>query len=157
MRMMAAWQTDHPGWSHTVKTSARLSSKAEPSRSEHLKNAWTSANLKPSKAAFLTGLDCEHMCEWMSAFVFLHEKLHGYTFEINVLILRKSLSMKATWSVSVIPSWEGKVREQSVLTKDSVCQANSWAGTDRCTVTPANGMGEHMPLPLSQKRCKYWL
>lgn len=46
--------------------------------------------------------------------------------------------------MSVIPSWEGKVQEQSVLAEDSVCQANSWAGTDRHTVTLANGMGEHI-------------
>lgn len=72
------------------------------------------------------------------------KSVKSYMFEISVLILRESLSVKATWSVSVIPSWEGKVQEHSVLAEDSVCQANSRAGTGRCPVTPANGTGGHI-------------
>lgn len=141
--MIAALKIDHPGRGHRVNLGqAFIMSQAFPEWKK--KNPMNFCKPQLSKAAFsfqLMGLNC--WFEWMSAFVFLYEKLQGYTFEINVLILRESLSMKATWSMSVILSWEEKVQGQSVLAKDSVCQANSWAGTDGRMITPANGTGGH--------------
>lgn len=63
-------------WPHRVKSQYKaqpgFSSAAGPSRSEQKCMNFCKPQL--SKAAFLfqlTGLNCEYMCEWMSAFVFL--------------------------------------------------------------------------------------
>lgn len=146
--MIAALKIDHPGRGHRVNLGPAFIwrqafsewKKKEEKNHELLQ---TSAQ----QGGFLVSTDGIELLvwlnEWKSTFVFLLEKLQGYTFEINVLILWESLSMKATWSTSVIPSWEAKVQGQSVLAKDCVCQANSWAGTHGRMITPANGTGGH--------------
>lgn len=94
------------------------------------------------------------MCEWMGAFVFPHEKVHGCTLESGVLILSESISMKSTWSTSMIPSWE---------VNGSGTKCSGWRLFVRQTEELAqNGVWPRRPVaqvktsPLSQKCQRRW-
>lgn len=139
----------------TVQTLARLSSEAEalPKKASAWKNVWTSAKSQLGEAAFLfqlTGLRLRvHV--WMNGRVCaaaLKKEKKNNNARLDIWNqcfnpVREPYPWKATWSGSAIHSWDGEVRGQSVLAKESVCQANSGAGTHRCTARPANDTGEH--------------
>lgn len=93
-----------------------------PSEYEEKKKKSTNVcKLHLSGAAHLfqmTGLGCEHMCEWMSALVFLHEKpkrVHIWNQSFNPL---RKLYYRSHMMYVCETSWEGKVQGQSVLAKD---------------------------------------
>lgn len=66
--MIAAGQIDHPGWGQPVSLSQAFI-RRQAVWKWMLEKCMKFCELKLSKAAFLTGLYCEYMCEWMSVCV----------------------------------------------------------------------------------------
>lgn len=66
--MIAAGQIDHPGWGQPVSLSQAFI-RRQAYRKWMLEKCMKFCKLKLSKAAFLTGLYCEYMCEWMTVCV----------------------------------------------------------------------------------------
>lgn len=77
MRTIAAGQTDHPGRGCCCINLSQAFMRGQTFQKWTLEKCMNFSKPQLSKAAFLfqpIGLDCQCMCEWMSAFVFLHEK-----------------------------------------------------------------------------------
>lgn len=90
-----------------------------PGRTEakYLEKCMDFSKTSAQHAAFLfqlTRLVGWYMCEWMSAFVSMHETSARYTLQIGVLILWESISMKTTWFMVLVCDSLSR-REQSVL------------------------------------------
>lgn len=89
MRMIAAGQNDHPVWGHRLNSSQALI------RHQSFPNPWTSANLSSAST-------CTNESLLISFWMKKPAKVWNHCFNPA----RKS--MKATWSMSVVLSWEGK-------------------------------------------------
>lgn len=95
MRMIAAGQNDHPVWGHRLNSSQAL-----------IRHQSFPKRILEKSMNFCKPQLSKYMYEWITAYFLLSMKKPAKVWNHCFNPARKS--MKATWSMSVVLSWEGK-------------------------------------------------